>query len=103
MHILVGAIFGVLCGVIGTVVVSLALGRPLRWRTIAAGAVGGLVGGAITAATLGAGGFVAATAARAATAYVAGGAGGTGAARLYDNSLDGRPLLEGVPEAAGVG
>ncbi|MEZ0230582.1 MAG: hypothetical protein ACAI25_18315 [Planctomycetota bacterium] len=103
MHILLGGLFGLLCGVIGTVIVSVATGRPVTLRSLAAGAIGGLVGGLITAATLGAGGFVAATSARAATSFVAGGAGGASAAKVYDNAVEDRPILEGVPEAAGIG
>jgi hypothetical protein len=103
MHILVGALIGCVCGVIGAVVMSVVFKRPLTWKTLAIGAVAGLVGGAITSATLGAGGVAAATAVRTATAYVAGGTGGSAAGRVYENLLEEKPPLQDVPKAAAIG
>lgn len=103
MHLLVGALIGAALGVIGAIVIAKVTGKPITWKTVVAGAVGGAVGGLITAATLGAGGAIAATATRTATAYIVGGAGSGAAQRATENELDGKPVQEGVVTATALG
>src|SRR5690349_5147999 len=44
MHILLGGLFGLVLGAIGTVIISAVTGRPITLRSLIAGAIGGLVG-----------------------------------------------------------
>ena len=59
MHILVGALVGAVVGVAIAVIAAKAMKRPISWRALAVGAAGGAIAGAVTVATLGAGGSLA--------------------------------------------
>jgi hypothetical protein len=103
VHILIAALIGVVVSVGITLVVDAIRGKKPTGKELLASAVGGLIGGAITAATLGTGGFAAATIARGVTASIAGGAAGGGSGQIAANVTEGRPVLQNVPEATAIG
>lgn len=100
MHIVFGALIGMVVSVALTLVASRVIRRPVTWKDLAASAVAGIVGGAIATATLGVG---AATTARAVVAFSAGGATGSASGQVTDNVLHGHPVHEGVVKATAFG
>lgn len=99
-HILIGAGIGAVLGAASVIILAKMTGKPINWKSVAANAIGGAVGGAITAATLGAGGAAAAGITRTVGGFAAGGFTGGVALQTTDNALEGRPLTENVLETA---
>jgi hypothetical protein len=100
MHILIGALVGMVVSVGLTYVASKVIRRPLTWKDVAASAMAGIIGGAVATATLGVG---AATTARTVVAFSAGGATGSASGQITDNVLHGHPVHEGVVKSTVVG
>lgn len=102
IHILVGAALGALAGTVGYVVVGTVLHRKLTLKGAAAACLGGILGGAVTAATLGVGGFAAATSEEAIIAGALGGSLSGGVERATNDVLIGQKPGVDVIECAGV-
>ena len=100
IHIFIGAGIGAFLGAASVIILAKATGKPINWKSVAANALGGAVGGAITAATLGAGSVASVGVARTVGGFAAGGFGGGVALKTSDNAMEGRPLTEGVLETA---
>lgn len=100
MHILIGALVGLVVSVALTYAASLIINKPITWKDLTASAVAGLIGGAVATATLGVG---AATTARMVVGFAAGGATGSSSGQLTDNVLHGHPAHEGVLKATALG
>src|SRR2546430_1198690 len=100
IHILLGAALGALGGAASSVAFGLITHRTITWKSVAAAAIGGAVGGAITAATLGTGGLMAASLARAASGVIGGGAMGGAVSRASENEFEGKPIRQGVLKSA---
>lgn len=75
---------------------AVASGEPVTWKTLAVGAVGGLVGGGIGGAVLARGGGLVLSGA-------IGGGAGSGSSQLADNAFEGRPLTENLVQATVTG
>lgn len=104
LHVLAGGLIGAAVGAASVVVLARLRGQPIDGAAAGSMALAGLVGGAVTAATLGAGAVVGAGgAARAVAASAAGGGAGCAAHRATTNVAARRPLHEGVLEAAATG
>lgn len=103
MHILIGAAVGAVFAVGMTVAMSLLGGRKPVWKHVALAALGGAVSGAVASATLGAGGFAAASLGRQVVGFGLGGAVGGATERVVENAVDGQPLHEGVGRATAIG
>ncbi len=100
IHVLIGAASGALLAAASSVIISKVMGEPVTWKSVLASAAGGLVAGAVTTATFGAGAPAAVSVARGATAFALGGASGGATGQLTENALEGRPLGEEVLETA---
>lgn len=103
MHILIGAIVGATFAVVLVAGAALITGKKPTLKNLALAALGGAVAGAVTSATLGAGGVVGAGAVKQVVAFSAGGAAGGVSERVADNGLEDRALHDGVVKSAGVG
>lgn len=100
IHVLIGAGIGAVLGAASVIILAKATGRPINWKSVVANALGGAAGGAITAATFGAGSIASVGIARTVGGYAAGGFAGGVVTRISDNGMEGRPLDDGVLEAA---
>ncbi len=98
MHILVGALVGAVVGVAIVVIAARAMKKPISWQAIAVGAGGGALAGAVTVATLGAGGSLAtATVFRTAVMVGTGEVAASEAAKAAPKAAPGSP----APSASG--
>ncbi len=101
IHILIGAAIGTIAGSVGYVIVGAIRRRPLTLKGLFASALGGCLGGAVTAATLGTGGFAAASAEGAVIAGALGGSVGGATERTTNDLLAGtRPGVDVLESAA---
>lgn len=103
MHILVGGVVGLVIGVGLAYVTALALKKPLTREALIGAAVGGLVTGAVSAATLGVGGAASAGLTKTVVSSTTAGAAGRGARRIVDNVQHQRPIQEGLLEDTAIG
>ncbi len=85
------------------VVFAVARGKTPVAKHVLLAALGGAVAGAVTTATLGAGGTAAAGIGHEVVAFAVGGGSGGAAERLAENALDGRELGEGLASSAAFG
>ncbi|MBL4844531.1 MAG: hypothetical protein JKY65_03305 [Planctomycetes bacterium] len=100
MHILLGALIGLVVSVALTYVASRVIDKPLTWKDLTASAVAGLIGGAVATATLGVG---AATTLRTVVAFAAGGATGSSGGQITDNVLHGHPVTQDLVKSTALG
>jgi hypothetical protein len=102
IHVLLGAAIGSVIGVAATVVAAKLTGQKITWKRLTAAAIGGALGGAVTAATLGVAGPAAASASRLLVATTIGGSLSGGTEQVTNNALGKRPLQENVIKSAAV-
>ncbi|MBL4848649.1 MAG: hypothetical protein JKY65_24265 [Planctomycetes bacterium] len=103
MHILLGTIVGATFAVLTVVAFTVIRGKTPVLRNVLLAALGGAIAGAVTTATLGAGGMATAGIGREVIAFAIGGGSGGVGERVAENALEGQDLTEGVATAAGLG
>lgn len=103
MHILLGTIVGASFAAATVVLFAVARGKTPVAKHVLLAALGGAVAGAVTTATLGAGGTAAAGIGHEVVAFAVGGGSGGAVERLAENAIDGQALGEGVASSAAFG
>lgn len=103
MHILLGTIVGAAFAAGTVVLFALARGKSPVMKHVILAAVGGAVAGAVTTATLGAGGTAAAGLGHEVVAFAVGGGSGGAAEQLAENVMEGRDLADGLAVSAAFG
>lgn len=102
IHVLIGAAVGAVIGIAATVVAATITHRPITWKRLLAAGLGGALGGAVTAATFGAAGPLAATGTRFLTATAIGGSVSGGSEQVANNALAHQPLARNVVRSAAI-
>jgi len=103
VHILLGTIVGASFAALTVVLFAVARGKTPVAKHVLLAALGGAVAGAVTTATLGAGGTAAAGVGHEVVAFAVGGGSGGAAERLAENAMEGRELGEGLATSAAFG
>lgn len=103
MHILLGTLVGAGFAALTVVAFAMARGKTPVLQHVLLAALGGAVAGAVTTATLGAGGTTAAGLGHEVVAFAIGGGSGGVAERLGENVMEDRDLGDGVVTSAALG
>jgi hypothetical protein len=103
MHILFGALAGAAFAMVSVTAFVLIAGKTPTWKAVLLAGLGGAIAGAVTTATLGAGGVASASLGREAVSFALGGASGGGVERAVENVVEGRPIQKGVVKSVGFG
>lgn len=102
-HIIIGTIGGAVISTVATATVMAIQGRRPTWQDLAVAAIGGALGGAVTAATLGLGSAATVTTTQGLLAFSSGGAVGAGTSQISENIFEDRPFHEDVLESTVLG
>jgi hypothetical protein len=103
MHILLGTVVGASFAALTVVLFAVARGKTPVAKHVLLAALGGAIAGAVTTATLGAGGTAAAGVGHEVMAFAIGGGSGGAAEQLAENAIEGRALGEGLATSAAFG
>lgn len=103
IHVLIGAVGGAVISTVATATVMIVQGRRPTWNDLTVAAIGGALGGAVTAATLGLGSAATVTTTQGLLAFSTGGAVGAGSSQISENIFENRPVQEDVLESTLVG